>query len=99
VALRGRELVIMIALGADRGRIARLVLREASIYGAVGLGLGIPAARAASGLLRTLVFGVSPTDPRTYGVIAVVTMIVVVAASVLPALRASRVDPVSALKV
>lgn len=99
VAQRWRELGIMIALGAERGRIVGSVLREAVAYGVAGLVAGIPGAIAASRLLRTLVFGVSPTDAPTYLVIAVATMFVVVAAAALPAIGASRVDPVSALKI
>ena len=99
VAQRSRELGIMIALGAERGRIIRNVLREAATYAIAGLALGIPGAVAASRLLRTLVFGVSPTDAPTYVAIAASTLVVVVAAAVLPAIRASRVDPVAALKV
>lgn len=99
VAQRSRELGIMIALGAERGRIIRNVLREAATYAIAGLAIGIPGAVAASRLLRTLVFGVSPTDAPTYVAIAASTLVVVVAAAVLPAIRASSVDPVAALKV
>ena len=99
VAQRWRELGIMIALGAERARIVRIVLREAVTYGVAGLTIGIPVAIAGSRWLRTLIFGVSPTDPVTYAVIASAMLVTVVAASVLPAVRASRVDPVSALKV
>ncbi len=88
----------MVALGAERGRIARSVLREAITYAVAGLLVGIPAALAASGLLGALVFGVSPTDPLTYAAIAALTIATAILASLLPALRASRVDPVSALK-
>src|SRR5690606_19491476 len=56
VAQRGRELGLMVALGAERGRIMRSVLREAVWYAAAGLALGVPAAIVASRLLRTLVF-------------------------------------------
>ncbi|HJR61574.1 MAG TPA: ABC transporter permease [Vicinamibacterales bacterium] len=98
VAQRWRELGIMVALGAERGRIMRSVLREAVVYGALGLALGVPSAMLGSRLLRNLVFGVSPTDPSTYAAIVAMTLITVVAAAVLPALRAARVDPVTALK-
>jgi putative ABC transport system permease protein len=99
VAQRWRELGIMVALGAERDRIVRIVLREAAVYAVAGLLVGIPAAVVASRLLRSLVFGVSPTDAATYVAIAALTIITVTAASVVPALRASHVDPVSALKV
>lgn len=98
VAHRWRELGIMIALGAERERIVRIVLREAVVYAVAGLLVGIPSAVLASRLLRNMVFGVSPTDATTYVAIAALTMITVSAASVVPAVRASHVDPVSALK-
>lgn len=98
VSQRRRELGIRIALGAQRARIMRTVVREAGVYGAGGLALGVPAAYVASRLVRNLVFGVTTTDPGTYAVIAVVTMIIVVSAAAVPAVRASRVDPVCALK-
>jgi predicted lysophospholipase L1 biosynthesis ABC-type transport system permease subunit len=98
VSQRRRELGIMVALGAQRERLMRAVLREALLYGASGLAIGIPAAVAGSRLLRTLVYGVSATDPATYAAITVATLMTVLAASLLPALRAARVDPVLALK-
>jgi putative ABC transport system permease protein len=98
VTQRNRELGIMVALGAARGRIIRAILREAAAYAVAGLALGIPGALVASRVMRNIVWGVSATDPMTYVVIAAGTLLVVCAASVMPALRASRVDPVSALK-
>ena len=99
VAQRSRELGIMIALGAERGRIVGSVLREAAKYAAAGLAVGIPVALTGSRLLRTLIFGVSASDPLTYAAIACATMSTVVAAAVIPAVRASRVDPIAALKM
>ena len=98
VAQRRRELGIRLALGAPPATIRSAVFREALLLGAGGLLLGIPAAAVASRLMQTLVFGVSGTDPATYGAIVLATLMLVVAASFLPARRASRVDPVSALK-
>ena len=98
VTQRWRELGIMTALGAQRERIVRTVLREALAYGIAGLALGIPAALVASRLMTTVVWGVSATDPLTYAAIAVATLAIVTVASLLPALRAARVDPVAALK-
>ncbi|CAN5873117.1 ABC transporter permease [soil metagenome] len=98
VTQRTRELGIMVALGAERGRIIRTILREAVVYGCAGLGLGIPAALLASRVMKNVVWGVSATDPTTFVVITAGTLVVVCGASVMPALRASRVDPVSALK-
>lgn len=96
VTQRTRELGIMVALGAERGRIIQTILREAVVYAAAGL--GIPAALLASRVMKNVVWGVSATDPITYAVIAAGTLAVVCGASVMPALRAARVDPVSAVK-
>ncbi|HEY0876021.1 MAG TPA: FtsX-like permease family protein [Vicinamibacterales bacterium] len=98
VAQRGRELGIMIALGAGRRRIVGSVLREAAVYAAAGLAIGIPGAVAASRLLETLVFGISPTDLTTYASIAAATIVTVVTAAVVPAIHASIIDPTPALK-
>jgi putative ABC transport system permease protein len=98
VAQRRRELGIMVALGAARTRIVLSVLREAVIYGAVGLALGLPSALAASRALRHLVFGVTPTDANTYLAIAATVLLTVVLTAAVPALRAARVDPAEALK-
>lgn len=98
VAHRRRELGIMIALGAERGRIVRIVLREGMLCAAAGLAAGVPAALLSGRLLRTLLHGVSPTDPATYIAIAVGIMGAAAAACALPAHRASRVDPAVALR-
>jgi putative ABC transport system permease protein len=99
VTQRWRELGIMAALGAERSRIMRTVVREAMIHGVVGLAIGIPVALAAGRLMRTVVWGVTPTDPVTYTAVTVATLLVVAAASVVPAIRAARVDPAAALKL
>jgi predicted permease len=99
VAQRHRELAIMVALGADRTRIVAAVLGEATRYAVAGLAAGIPLALASSRALHNIVWGVSPTDPVTYAAIASGTMLIVVAASLIPAVRASRVDPAGAMKI
>jgi ABC-type antimicrobial peptide transport system permease subunit len=98
IAQRRREIGIMIALGAGRATVVGSVLREGLVYAAAGLGLGLPAAFAASRLLATLVFGVRPTDPATYAVIAWTIAALVAAACALPACRASRIEPMVVLK-
>ena len=98
VTQRWRELGIMVALGAERTRIVRGVVREALLHAVAGLAIGIPSALAASRLTRTVVWGVSPMDPVTYAAVTAGTLLVVIAAAVVPALRAAGVDPAGALK-
>jgi ABC-type antimicrobial peptide transport system permease subunit len=98
-ARRRRELGIMVALGARPGRILRLVLSEGLGYAAAGLAIGLPVAVAASRLLRSLVFGVTPTDPATYAILIAVIVLAVLLACGLPARRAARADPLAALRV
>jgi ABC-type antimicrobial peptide transport system permease subunit len=88
----------MVALGAERPQVMGNVLREGLRYAVAGLVIGLPAAFAASRLLRTLLFGVRATDPATYVLMAVGMLLVVTAACLLPALRASRIDPALAIR-
>jgi ABC-type antimicrobial peptide transport system permease subunit len=88
----------MMALGAGRARVVRLVLVQGLLYAAAGLAAGLPAAFVASRLLRTVVYGVTPADPATYVILAVMMAAVVVAACFVPALRATHIDPVTAIR-
>jgi len=98
VARRTREIGIRMALGAARGRVRRGVLRDAGRLLGWGVALGVPAAAAASRGIATLLFGLTPTDPKTMlmatGLLAGFGLL----AGLLPALRASRVDPAVALR-
>jgi ABC-type antimicrobial peptide transport system permease subunit len=98
VSRRRHEVGIMMALGAARPRVMRAVLREGVLYAAGGLAIGLPAALAGSRLLRTLLYGVRPTDPATYLVIGSLVAVLVIAACAVPAYRASRIDPVVVLR-
>ncbi len=98
VAQRRAEMGLRLALGALPRDVVRLVLREGVALAALGLALGLLGALAASRLLRSLLYETSPADPLPYVVVAVVLGGVGVLAAALPALRASRVDPVAALK-
>jgi putative ABC transport system permease protein len=97
VAQRTQEIGIRIALGARAAQVLALVVGQgmALTLGAIVLGLG--AAAALGGLMRSLLFGVTPADPSTLAVAAVVLAVVALVACWLPARRATRVDPVSAL--
>jgi ABC-type antimicrobial peptide transport system permease subunit len=98
VAQRTGEIGIRMALGAERGTVLAMVLRDAAVLAAMGLGLGLAAALAVNRVLRTMLFDVTTTDPLTYVAMALTLGLAVLIASVVPARRASRVDPVIALR-
>lgn len=95
---RVHEIGIRMALGASRGQVVRMVLGEGAWIGAAGAALGLAAALAATRVLRSLLYGVAPTDPVTYAAIVVVLGVAVLTANWLPARRASRIDPAAALR-
>jgi predicted permease len=98
VSQRTQEIGIRVALGARSGDVSRLVLREGVLLGALGVGLGLAAALAATRVLGSLLFEVTPTDPVTLGGVAGLLLAVAMAATVLPARRATKVDPMAALR-
>jgi predicted permease len=95
---RSREIGIRSALGAGTGDVLRLVIKEGLVPTSIGIGAGLAAALAAGKLLQKLVFGVSAWDPLTLGGVALVLLGVSLAASVVPAWRASRLDPLIVLR-
>jgi putative ABC transport system permease protein len=98
VAQRTQEIGIRMALGAGRRGVTRLVVRQGLIVAIVGVGAGIGGALALTSLLASMLFGVTPSDPVTFGVCAVLMLLVALAATWVPAARASRVDPMAALR-
>ncbi|HUP21588.1 MAG TPA: ABC transporter permease [Thermoanaerobaculia bacterium] len=98
VAKRSQELGIRIALGADRGRVLRLVLMQGLAMTLVGLLVGVVAAWGLSRLLGTLLYGVAATDPATYAFVLALLFTTALLACLLPALRATRVDPIGVLR-
>jgi putative ABC transport system permease protein len=98
VLRRRRELGIRLALGATRGGVARLVLREGVLVALAGLAAGLLVALAAGRLLSSLLFGVAASDPATFAGAAIFLLAVALIASALPALRAARLDPVEVLR-
>jgi predicted permease len=95
---RTGEIGIRMALGAQRGTIARMVLRETLLLVACGLALGVPAALFASRLVASQLFGLKPGDPVTFLIACAGMVAVTMAASYLPARRAASVDPMRALR-
>jgi len=95
---RTREIGIRMALGASRGGILGMVLRETCRLVAIGIAIGILVALGASRLISTLLFGLKPTDPLTISVAALLMVAAAVFAGYVPARRAARVDPMIALR-
>jgi len=98
VASRVQEMAIRMALGSRRGAIVQLVLQSGAKLAVLGCAIGLGGAIAASRLLRSLLFGVSPFDPLALSVASAGVLLLSVAASGLPALRAASTDPMRALR-
>ena len=98
VSQRTREIGIHIALGAQRSNVMKMVVRQGMILVGVGVTLGVAGAYVATRVIESLLFEVSPRDPLTYGVIALLLVVVGLAACYIPARRATRVDPLVALR-
>jgi predicted permease len=98
VSQRTREIGVRSAIGASRGQIASLILRQGLWKGGIGVVLGLIGAALVSRSMTTLLFNVRPTDPAVYAAVSFVLIAVALFASYLPARRASRIDPLLALR-
>ncbi len=98
VAQRTREIGIRIALGANRRNVLRLVLRQGFVLAAVGTAIGVVIAGVGSTFLESLLYGVRGLDPLTFGSACLLFALVTLSASYIPARRATRVDPMVALR-
>jgi ABC-type antimicrobial peptide transport system permease subunit len=98
VGRRTSELGIRLALGATRRELLAMVLRESLVLVAAGVAIGVPVTLAATRLIAARLFAISPTDPLTIVSAALVMLAVATAAALVPANRASRVDPMQALR-
>jgi predicted permease len=98
VALREQEMAVRMALGSQRSAVILLILSSGARLAAVGCGLGLLGAVAASRLLRSFLFEVSPFDPAVLALSAIAMLLLALAASALPASRASSTDPMLALR-
>jgi putative ABC transport system permease protein len=98
VSQRTHEFGVRMALGAGRREVLGLVVRQGLLLAAAGVAIGLVAAAGATRLLSGLLFGVSPTDPLTYAAVATLLSFVALLACLIPARRATRVDPMIALR-
>jgi len=98
VAQRTRELGIRIALGARRAELLLMILREGAKLAFAGVAIGLLGALLLTKLMASLLYGVGTRDPLTYASVGVLLVFVALIASYLPARRATRVDPVVALR-
>jgi predicted permease len=98
VSQRTREIGIRVALGARREEVTRMFVRHGVVLAAIGIAIGLVAAIGIMRVMSTLLFEVSPVDPVTYATVALTLIAATAAASYVPALRATAVDPVDALR-
>ncbi len=98
VTRRTREIGIRVAVGAQRQNVLWLVLRETLTLALLGIAIGIPAALAASRLIASMLFGLSPSDLPTIAAVSLLLLLVALFAGYLPARRASSIDPIVALR-
>ena len=98
VAQRTREIGVRMALGADRARIIRTVMRGPMLQALAGMAIGIPLALAAGRAIASQLHGVEPRDPAILGIAVVMLLVSAIAAAVLPGLRAASIDPTHALR-
>jgi putative ABC transport system permease protein len=93
-----RDIGVRVALGAQPGAILRLVMRQGMALAAVGIVGGVARAIALTRVMTSLLFGVTTTDPLTFSSVSIILGVVAFAATVIPAFRATRVDPMVALR-
>jgi len=93
VSARTTEIGIRMSLGANSGRVQRMILGEGGVLLAIGLALGVVGAYFAAGVIRGLLFGIAPHDPTTFIGVAVIMAAIGIGACWIPALRAARIDP------
>ncbi len=98
VSQRTQEIGVRVALGARRSDVLRLVVGQGMRLAGIGLAIGLVGALGITRVVRTLLFGVTPTDPLSFGLITVFLTTVAAVASWIPARRATAVDPIVALR-
>ena len=98
VTRRRHEMAVRLALGADHGRVLRLVLGEGAMLVGLGVLIGVPGIYAAGGLIRGVLVGVSPSDPLTLAAVALGLALVTMVACYVPARRVLGIEPAQSLR-
>jgi ABC-type antimicrobial peptide transport system permease subunit len=98
VTQRRQELAVRMALGARTGQVLQLVLKDGVVLASLGVIVGLAGAFALTRLFRSLLFEIQPTDVMTFVSVAVLLVLVALLASYIPARRASKIDPLTALR-
>jgi ABC-type antimicrobial peptide transport system permease subunit len=98
VSRRTREIGVRVALGAQQHDVISLVIKQGTVLVLLGAGFGVTAALGLTQYLRSLLFGVEPMDPLTFASVVILLFLIALAACYIPARRASRVDPMIALR-
>jgi putative ABC transport system permease protein len=98
VAMRTREIGLRVALGADQRSVLLLVLRDVALLAAIGVAIGLPGGYGLGRIVESQLFGLTARDPLTYGVATIALLATAFLAGLVPAIRAARVDPMTALR-
>jgi ABC-type antimicrobial peptide transport system permease subunit len=98
VSLRTREIGIRVALGADRRTVLLMVLREVAILALIGVAIGLPSGYGLGRLIESQLYGMTASDPLTFGLATATLLTAAMLAGYIPAARATRVDPLVALR-
>jgi putative ABC transport system permease protein len=98
VSQRTGEIGVRLALGADPGNLAGMIARQGGLVALAGAGIGLAVAFAGGRLIESLLYGISPRDPRVVAITTMILLAVALAACWLPARRASRLNPMEALR-
>jgi len=98
VGQRSREIGLRMALGAGRGDVLKLILQKGVALAVVGIVAGLIAAALSASFMASLLYGVRPRDPGVFTLVPLLLLVVAIAASYIPAWRATKVDPIVALR-